>query len=172
MSGPPTRRLTTTTAGDRLRIRRRRKSPTASPAGSDPQAENPKKRAKRKRAKYTSPSSTSSEDGTTASSGTVSDSDNGAAGRSVGAGNRAELDAKWELLKDVWPINARPKKLRQRQHVDGLSWETLTALQTRYEKEAERKGVGAAIYGRDRKLKKAVFKKQSDNGFSKLHPAR
>ena len=53
-----------------------------------------------------------------------------------------------------------------------LSWPTLMALQDRYEKEAEKKGVGSAIYGKDRKLKKVVFKKKKDDGYAKLHPAR
>jgi len=50
--------------------------------------------------------------------------------------------------------------------VEQQSWRTLTALQDRYKKEAERKGVGAAMFGKDRKLKKTPFKKKSNDGFT------
>lgn len=76
------------------------------------------------------------------------------------------------MLNDVWPVESRPSKLQVKEYVEKLSWETLNALQDRYEKAAERKGVGSAIFGRDRKLKKISFKPQSDDGFAKLHPAR
>jgi len=75
-------------------------------------------------------------------------------------------------LNDIWPLERRPRKLQDKKYVEQLSWRTLSALQDRYEKEAERKGVGAAIFGKDQKLRKTTFKRKSDDGFAKLHPAR
>ena len=87
-------------------------------------------------------------------------------------GESDDSAGKWDLLNDVWPVETRPSKLQVKEYVEKLSWETLNALQDRYEKAAEKKGVGAAIFGRDRKLKKIAFGPKSDDGFTKLHPAR
>ena len=84
----------------------------------------------------------------------------------------ADSAGKWDLLNDVWPMETRPSKLQIKEYVEKLSWETLNALQDRYERAAEKKGVGAAIFGRDRKLKKVSFGPKTDDGFTKLHPAR
>jgi hypothetical protein len=45
-------------------------------------------------------------------------------------------------------------------------------MPTAFMKEQERKGVGAAIFGRDKKPKKIKFRAMKDDGESKLHPAR
>ena len=118
-----------------------------------------KRHAKGKR-KRRSPSQSSSS--TDSSSSPVSESE----------GESDDSAGKWDLLNDVWPVETRPSKLQVKEYVEKLSWETLNALQDRYEKAAEKKGVGAAIFGRDRKLKKIAFGPKSDDGFTKLHPAR
>ena len=45
-------------------------------------------------------------------------------------------------------------------------------IKEQYEKENERKGLGSAVYGRDKKPKAKSFKAQKDDGERKLHPAR
>jgi len=75
------------------------------------------------------------------------------------------------MLNDIWSLEMRPRKLQDCEYVEQQSWRTLTALQDRYEKEAECKGVGAAIFGKDRKLKKTPFKKKSNDGFTRRHQA-
>ncbi len=65
-------------------------------------------------------------------------------------------------------MEERPKKLQDRRYVGKLSWPTLMALQDRYEKEAEKKGVGSAIYGRDRKLRKIRFKEKIHSRFTQV----
>jgi hypothetical protein len=48
----------------------------------------------------------------------------------------------------------------------------MMGMKEQFVKEQERKGVGAAVFGRDRKPKKTKFKSMKDDGERKLHPAR
>ncbi len=135
------------------------------------------KHSKRRRRDSSSESSSSGSSSSTeaASSGTSSSSSASPAPSSrkkAAKGKKDDRDAKWALLNDIWPIENRPKKLQDKEYVNRQSWRTLHALQDRYEKEAERKGFGAAIFGKDAKLRKLSFKKKSDDGYVKLHPAR
>jgi len=163
--------------------RKRRKGARRAPSESseDRQYRKVKRRklGKRKRARTTSSSgsedeSSSTEDGTgSEDSEQSSDSSESAKGSKTAKGKKKKASqGKWGMLNDIWPLETRPRKLQDREYVERQSWRTLNALQDRYEKEAERKGVGAAIFGKDRKLKKVSFKKKSDDGFARLHPAR
>ena len=162
-------------AGPRKRRRERGQSRSVSPDGK----RKPKKQKTGRRKKGRSPSSSSdsgsSQDGGSSSSDS-SDGSSQTSGSSSGGEKKATRkkgkQGKWGMLNDIWPIEMRPRKLQDREYVEQQSWRTLNALQDRYEKEAERKGVGAAIFGKDRKLKKTTFKKKKDDGFKKLHPAR
>jgi hypothetical protein len=135
----------------------------------------PRKRKKEKQKTAVSSSSASS-------SSTSSDSDKGSTGSSSsssspaakkkGKSRKADKEAKWSLLNDIWPLETRPGRLQDKAYVNRQSWRTLHALQDRYEREAEKKGFGSAIFGKDQKLKKTRFSSKSDDGFTKLHKAR
>ena len=77
-----------------------------------------------------------------------------------------------ELLDELWPTEDRPTKLRKARGIGGLSMSKLMQLKEQFEKESEKKGMGAAVYGRDRKPKAKKFKEMKDDGEKKLHPAR
>ena len=53
-----------------------------------------------------------------------------------------------------------------------MSMGQLMRIKEQYEKENEKKGLGSAVYGRDKKPKAKKFKAQKDDGEKKLHPAR
>ena len=77
-----------------------------------------------------------------------------------------------ELLEELWPSEDRPAKLQRKKGLKGLSMSKLMKLKAEFEKEAERKGLGKAVYGRDCKPKKKKFKSMTDDAETKLHPAR
>jgi hypothetical protein len=83
-------------------------------------------------------------------------------------------DLDWELLEELWPVEERPARLQDRRAVakSGLSMTKLMTMKDLYAKEQERKGVGAAVFGKDRKPRKKKFKKMTDDGEKRLHPAR
>ena len=85
-------------------------------------------------------------------------------------GKRRGVD--WELLEDLWPIEDRPRRLKEKRAVKGMSMGQLMRIKEQYEKENEKKGLGSAVYGRDKKPKAKKFKAQKDDGEKKLHPAR
>jgi len=128
------------------------------------------KRAKKGRPRRRSPSSSTSEGSSGSSSG--SESASSASPTKASRGSSKTEEATWTLLNDIWPLEERPRKLQDKRYVSKLSWQTLMGLQDRYEKEMEKKGVGAAIFGKDRKLSKVQFEKKSDDCCGKLHPAR
>jgi uncharacterized membrane protein YgcG len=122
------------------------------------------------------PSSSSSD----SESGSSSDSSQGKkvkrrrkkAGEKKAAKKSKKSDKDWELLEELWPVEDRPAKLRDKAYAMGYSLPKLMKLKDEYEKEAAKKGVGSAIFGKDRKPKKKKFKSMKDDGESKLHPAR
>jgi len=165
--------------GARKRKQAKKRSLSASSEEEEYRSRKRQKTARRKKAR--TPSGSSSEsgsptsgDGSGTSSSDSSDSSPSSNGNLKGskAGKRRSKQGKWGMLNDIWPLEMRPRKLQDRSYVEQQSWRTLNALQDRYEKEAERKGVGAAIFGKDRKLRKVTFKRESDDGFAKLHRAR
>ena len=158
------------------RGRRSRRSPSDSSGGERYRKE---KRRKTNRKKKTRDTSSSGSDAGSSSSGDDAGSDSSdqssSSSETANEGSRKKKkgkQGKWSMLNDIWPLETRPRKLQDREYVEQQSWRTLNALQDRYEKEAERKGVGAAIFGKDRKLRKTTFGKKSDDGFARLHPAR
>ena len=130
-----------------------------------------KKGKKAKRSSSSSLSSTGSEMECTA----TGDSDSGSSSSDGGwkksrKGKRRCVD--WELLEDLWPIEDRPRRLKEKRAVKGMSMGQLMRIKEQYEKENEKKGLGSAVYGRDKKPKAKKFKAQKDDGEKKLHPAR
>lgn len=123
-----------------------------------------------------SSSSSSSSESETSSSDDSSSGEEKRRGRG-GKGRRARVKRgklDWELLEELWPAEDRPKALQSRKSVvkQGLSMAELMDMKEQFMKEQERKGVGAAVFGRDRKPKKMKFKAMKDDGERKLHPAR
>ena len=88
------------------------------------------------------------------------------------ASRRSKKLVDLELLEDLWPREDRPKKLQSRKGLVGLSMSELMRLKEQFVKEAEKKGMGSAVFGRDCKPKKKKFKGMTDDGEVKLHPAR
>jgi hypothetical protein len=78
----------------------------------------------------------------------------------------------WDLMNEMWPIERRPHHLQNRSIVQKLSLGKLMRYKEIYEKEAEKQGLGAALYGKDQKAKKQKFKAATDDGHTKLHKAR
>jgi hypothetical protein len=149
-----------------------------------------KKKSGRKKARRVS--SSSSDDSEESSRGNSSSSSSGSlssdeSSSQCGSSDRGEgkkvakrgkkkriTDGDWELLEELWPAEERPARLQSRKAVAalGLSMTKLLKMKDLYVKEQEKKGVGAALFGRDKKPKKKKFKKMTDNGEEKLHPAR
>ena len=72
----------------------------------------------------------------------------------------------------MWVVEARPKLLQSRKVVESMSIAEISQFKAHYEREEEKKGGGAAVFGKDRKLKTVELKKGRDNGTTKLHEAR
>jgi len=163
--------------GSRKDSKRRKARTRSSSSEEEPPGKKGRGAARRRKRAEQSSSSSSSDSSSSSSRASESDSERSEAGSSSSAGKggkkkKEKESATWALLNDIWPVEERPKKLQDRRYVGKLSWPTLMALQDRYEKEAEKKGVGSAIYGRDRKLRKIRFKEKADDGYAKLHRAR
>jgi len=159
---------------DQLEMPKRKAGKKRARAASASSSEDEKaksKKAKAGRSRRRVPSSSSSSSSSESSSLSDSSSSSGSVKGVKKGGEKAE-EVTWTLLNDIWPLEERPQKLQDKRYVSQLSWQTLMGLQDRYEKEMEKKGVGAAIFGKDRKLSKVQFKKKADDCCEKLHPAR
>ena len=142
-----------------------------------------KKKMKTKRKETSSSSSetdssdlSSSGDSSTSSSGESSSrsssSEAGGGKKRKQKGKRKKRDVNWDLINEMWPINNRPKHLQRRSVVKKMELGQLMRFKEHFEKEAERKGLGAAACGTDLKAKKVRYQAMSDDSFKKLHPAR
>ena len=90
-------------------------------------------------------------------------------GKRVG---RKQGSGMWDLVNEMWPLEARPKLLQKKKVVEKMSIAEISQFKAHYDKEEEKKGGGSAVFGKDKKLKAVVFKKEKDNGTTKLHAAR
>jgi hypothetical protein len=82
-------------------------------------------------------------------------------------------DKDWELMEELWPAEDRPRRLQDREYVMGVySVSKLMRLKDQFEKETAKKGIGSAVFGKDKKPKSVKFKKMKDDGEMQLHPAR
>ena len=116
-------------------------------------------------------SSDGSESGSSSVASTgSSDSDEGRARRQ--SGRRRRGSGMWDLVNEMWPVEARPKLLQSRRVVEKMTIAEISQFKAHYEQEEEKKGGGAAVFGKDKKLRAVEFKKGKDNGTSKLHEAR
>lgn len=121
-----------------------------------------------------SSSSSSSQDSSKASSSSESESGNDKTkkGGKKECKRKRKNDAIWERLKDIWALEERPDHMKKRSGVRDMSLTEIIRYKEHFEKEAEKRGAGAAIFGKDKKLKVKKYKAQKDNGADKLHPAR
>jgi len=110
-------------------------------------------------------SATSSSDSSSSSSPPSSDEKHS---RKKGGARTVDMD----LLEELWATEDRPKKLQSRAGLKGYTIPKLMKLKEQFVKETEKKGLGTAIYGRDKKPKSNRYKKMKDDGDLKLHPAR
>ena len=146
----------------------------------------PGKKKKKKEMKPPSSSDTSSgseEDGSSevGSASTSSDSDmstdSSPAGgsrrrKAASKGSKSAGSAHWQLVNEMWNFEARPKLLQDRKRVEGMSIAEISQFKAHFDKEEERKGVGSAVFGKDRKLEPVKVKKGVDEGDKKLNKAR
>jgi hypothetical protein len=75
-------------------------------------------------------------------------------------------------MNEMWPVDRRPHHLQSKDVVKKLSLGKLMKYKEIYEKEAEKQGLGAALYGKDSKPRKTRFKSGTDDGHTRLHKAR
>ena len=117
-----------------------------------------------------SSSSSSETDAETSSSASTSSSSEGEKGskKKKKGGKKLDLD----LLEMLWPKEDRPKRLQKKSVIESKSMSTMLRMKDQYTKEMEKKGMGAAVYGRDQKPKPVKYKAMRDDGEKKLHPAR
>ncbi len=141
---------------ERAKQKKKRRDSTSSSSDSQPSSED-------------SADSTSS-DANTSSESSETDSTPTYKGRKKA--KKTERRINWELINDMWPLEARPKHLQKRSVVEAMDLGKLLKFKEHYEKEAERKGLGMAASGRDAKPKKIKFRSKTDDSHLKLHPAR
>jgi hypothetical protein len=78
-----------------------------------------------------------------------------------------------DLLEELWPVEDRPATLRSNKAVMKYKkMSRLLRMRDLFMKEQERKGVGVALFGRDKKPRRKKFKAMKDDGEKSLHPAR
>jgi hypothetical protein len=78
----------------------------------------------------------------------------------------------WKLLGKAWPIEQRPAELRRRSVVYMMTLDELLRLKKEIAGEDEKKNLGEEVFSKDGKPEKFTFKKQTDDGVKRLHPAR
>jgi outer membrane biosynthesis protein TonB len=146
------------------------------------------RRRKKKRGKLNSSSTDSeSEDSSSSSSSNSSSSEyscsssseetdstdeRGKKGKGKKARRKKEREDDWQLLAEMWPLEARPARLQDKKVVARWSIGKIMEFKKQYEMEAERQGVGVAVFGRDKKRRAKRFRAMKDNGEDRLHPAR
>ena len=80
----------------------------------------------------------------------------------------------WDLLEELWATEDRPRSLQDKKRIKEkkFTMSKLMKMKEHYEKENEKKGLGNAVYGKDKTPKAKRFKAMKDDGERKLHPAR
>jgi hypothetical protein len=117
-----------------------------------------------------SSSSSDSEESDSSSKESGSESSEGPSKKGKKKKKTDKLD--WELLDDLWPIEDRPRKLQSRKNCGKISMNKMMRMKASFEREQEKRGLGVAVYSRDRKPKSRSFKAKKDDGARKLHKAR
>ena len=86
---------------------------------------------------------------------------------STGAGS-----SHWQLVNEMWSFESRPKLLQDKKRVEGMTIAEISQFKAHFEKEEEKKGVGAAVFGKDKKLSPVKVKKCIDDGDRQLSSSR
>jgi len=107
-----------------------------------------------------------------ANSSELEDTANGGSGSKARKRERERRQMDWELLKIAWPIEDRPLFLRKKKNVMGRSMDELLRLKKEVAGEEERRELGESAFTRDAIVKKTKYKAATDDGYTKLHPAR
>jgi hypothetical protein len=164
------------------KMKKRDKRDISSSESENEQGKKSKKKGKSKKKKNRNETSSESEDESSSSSSDSdsSDSDSSSSDTSSSSSDqdrrkkrRKKQKLDLELLEVLWPTEDRPPgKLQDRKAVAYMSMSKLMKLKTEFEKENVKKGVGAAVYGMDKKPKPKRYKAMKDDGETKLHPAR
>ena len=119
-----------------------------------------------------SSSSSSSEGSSSATSSSSSDSSSSGGKSKKSKKNRKGKMLDLDLLEILWPKEDRPRKLQSKKVVQTMSMSKILKMKELYNKEMEKKGLGTAAYGSDRKPKPIKYKAMKDDGETRLHPAR
>ena len=171
------------TTGSKSKEKKKKPDPSDDDTGKEKEKERrKKKKVKRRKVKVSSDSSdddtssssseTSSEEGTSSSSDEEDSSSSNGSGKGRRRTKKKRKTVDMELLEELWPVEDRPLKLQKSKGIGNLSMSKLMRLKEQFEKEAEKKGLGAAVYGRDKKPRTKKFKAMKDDGETRLHPAR
>jgi len=72
----------------------------------------------------------------------------------------------------MWAYESRPKLLQDKKRVEGMSIAEISQFKAHFDKEEEKKGVGCAVFGKDKRLEPVKIKKGTDDGERKLSRAR
>ena len=80
--------------------------------------------------------------------------------------------AHWQLVNEMWSFEDRPKLLQDKKRVESMTIAEISQFKAHFEKEEEKKGVGAAVFGKDKKLQPVKVRKCTDDGDNKLSAAR
>ncbi len=155
----------------RQKSKKRKHSSADSSSSSETAGENAKKSKKKRRKKQgKAPSSESSE------TSDSNDSDSSVSSESsvqhLTEAQRIMGRMVWKLLGRAWPIEQRPPELRKRSWVYVHTLDQMLDLQVRIAAEEEKKNLGEEAFSKDGKPEKHRFKKQTDDGVKRLHPAR
>ena len=85
--------------------------------------------------------------------------------------NSLEAELNWEFLAKSWPLEERPSKLQEKKYVAKLPTEKIRSYFKLW-KEGQKAAKSEDGQCRDTQPKEVKFREGSDDGFSKLHPAR
>ena len=98
---------------------------------------------------------------------TSSSSSSESSEKELGSGSEKKKRKKartiWNRLKDIWAMEARPEHMRHRRGIANMSLGEIIKYKEHFEKEAEKRGVGEAIFGRDQRLRSKQFPAQKDH---------
>jgi hypothetical protein len=124
-------------------------------------------------AKRAVPSSNSSGPSSSSNSEVSSSSEEDNRGeRSKGSKRKRRNDLDLDLLEELWPKEDRPKRLQKKSVLSAMTMTKLMKMKELYEKEQAKKGLGTAVFGKDKKQRTRRYKAMKDDGLKRLHPAR
>lgn len=138
----------------------------------EPSKKNKKRKEKRKAKKRKSNSGDSS-DSSTKARAAESDSDSSGDDLSGLSPEQIVIGIRtWKLLEKAWPYEQRPRLLKKKNVVYGMTLSELLAYKKETVSVEDKKNLGEEVFARDCKPEKIRYKAQTDDGVLRLHPAR